>query len=379
MRTIIYGDGIAGRTIASLLYRGGHEVTHLCGGTGVSPEGDYPVMLWPHGGRILHELGVYEEYEKKSTEVNTQLLYGSRGKLLNLYALRDITPSFYPPRVVSKAQLLKVLKDEVIDAEKGLNIETVSNEPDEIIVTLSDGSTVAGDVLIFADGLDSKSTEYVNTRKRTRSAAWSCFVQWLPAEKAPLDELVERWWAGCAVSVYPCKERTGLLVCIANDISTMSCNDNLKAYYETVANVLSSYGIDWESQLAAINSVTPDYYPMSDARADTWVKGRAALLGDAAISYLPGSHVGASMALESASVLADELSRAPGKFAPDALKLYARRRKPRAEFVQNQARAVMEFKLVKSLRYARMRDTLIRFHDMRQLTGPKVKLLQAPL
>lgn len=67
-------------------------------------------------------------------------------------------------------------------------------------------------------------------------------------------------------------------------------------------------------------------------------RGRTTLVGDAAAAFLPTASVGASMALESAAVLADELSRTDPAYVPNALALYERRRRTRVEAAQTQSR-----------------------------------------
>lgn len=60
---------------------------------------------------------------------------------------------------------------------------------------------------------------------------------------------------------------------------------------------------------------------MADVRTPRWVQRRVALVGDAAAAFLPTAGIGASMALESAAVLADELSRTSSDYLPNALAL----------------------------------------------------------
>jgi 2-polyprenyl-6-methoxyphenol hydroxylase-like FAD-dependent oxidoreductase len=56
------------------------------------------------------------------------------------------------------------------------------------------------------------------------------------------------------------------------------------------------------------------YWRLDDCRAPSWRAGRVALLGDSACGFLPTAGIGASMAMESAAVLADELDRTDAKF-----------------------------------------------------------------
>jgi len=52
-------------------------------------------------------------------------------------------------------------------------------------------------------------------------------------------------------------------------------------------------------------------------------------LDDAAAGFLPTAGIGASMAMESAAALDDELARTDSRFVPQALQLYEKRRKHR--------------------------------------------------
>ena len=70
-----------------------------------------------------------------------------------------------------------------------------------------------------------------------------------------------------------------------------------------------------------------------------WTRGPVALLGDAAHAMLPFGGMGASMAMEDAVVLVDELAQtARRKGPPHALHRYERRRRRRVGMVQLNAR-----------------------------------------
>lgn len=62
-----------------------------------------------------------------------------------------------------------------------------------------------------------------------------------------------------------------------------------------------------------------DYH---DLRMDRWYMGRVVLVGDSAHAVLPTAGGGVSMAIESAVVLADELSRTDSKYFSQALEVY---------------------------------------------------------
>lgn len=75
-----------------------------------------------------------------------------------------------------------------------------------------------------------------------------------------------------------------------------------------------------------------------DVRLPRWSAGRVSLLGDSAAAMLSTAGVGASMAMESAAVLAQELAMSDSRLVSYALARYERRRRKRVDRVQSQSR-----------------------------------------
>ena len=75
-------------------------------------------------------------------------------------------------------------------------------------------------------------------------------------------------------------------------------------------------------------------------KMDKWVDNRVALLGDAAHAMEPFAGIGASMAMEDAYVLADELSKVDAKNINTALNNYQRRRSNRVKLARHQTRSM---------------------------------------
>jgi len=121
------------------------------------------------------------------------------------------------------------------------------------------------------------------------------------------------------------------------------------------------------------------FWRLTDVRAADWTRGRVALLGDAAAAFLPTAGIGASMAMESAAVLADELSRCDARSIPDALSLYVARRRRRVERIQDESRRLARFMFVKSAAVARARDLVLRLYSLDRLAGSIAKAFDEPI
>ncbi|WP_026731113.1 FAD-dependent oxidoreductase [Fischerella sp. PCC 9605] len=82
---------------------------------------------------------------------------------------------------------------------------------------------------------------------------------------------------------------------------------------------------------------------------------------DASATFLPTAGVGASMAMESAADLYDELSRATSKYVPNAIDLFIKRRRNRVDAIQAESRRLAKLMLLKSNLFASGRNSLMRF------------------
>lgn len=85
------------------------------------------------------------------------------------------------------------------------------------------------------------------------------------------------------------------------------------------------------------------------------------------------------MALESAAVLADELSRTDAAHLPNALDLYVKRRRRRVEVAQSQSRRLARLVFTRSQSFAFARDRLLRFMNMERMVRPLIKQLTEPI
>ena len=144
-------------------------------------------------------------------------------------------------------------------------------------------------------------------------------------------------WAGpdCHLVHYPLKDRK-----VYNAVITVNDGSTDVARGEAVpdAQVRRLFDGVGDRARAFLNAGTGwRRWTLHDREpADTWVKGRAALLGDAAHPMLQYAAQGACMAIEDAAVLADRLAEYDDPQA--ALDVYAADRRERTARVQRLSR-----------------------------------------
>lgn len=107
-----------------------------------------------------------------------------------------------------------------------------------------------------------------------------------------------------------------------------------------------------------------DFY---DLKLPQWRRGRIVLIGDASAAILPTAGVGASMAMESAAVLADELSRADSQVLERSLERFIARRRARVDRVQDASRTLARYAIVGHPVAATLRDLIVRAYSQRRM------------
>ena len=167
------------------------------------------------------------------------------------------------------------------------------------------------------------------------------------------------------MGLYPVKDKVGIFLGGPNDLVQ---EQGLKDFATKIKKeILPEFAILHQSLDALAATVNPFYWEFHDCRAKEWQKNNVILLGDAACGFLPTAGVGASMAMDSASALVDELSRTDKEHMEYGLKLYIKRQKKRVEKAQEDSRNLGKLMFVKSNLFAKIRDYAIRFYSIKQL------------
>lgn len=343
---LIGGGGIGGLCAAIALTQAGQPVRVL-EQSDVFSEAGAGIQVGPNAWRLLQNWGLGELISAFAAIPQGIRIYdGLSGELLNTVHLGRRSEQRYgaPHIVIRRAHLQKCLLEAAwsqadLDITTGFQVTGCQNVDHGVETFGTSGASVRGRAVIGADGLQSTLRECVEkTRPETIGmTAWRATIR---ASDAP--ELLRQSdigvWMGprCHLIHYPVD--AGKEVDIIAIIQETFHYDGWGAPGET--EDLLPFFFDWNQGLYQILEQLTGWtkwtlFTMKPLKA--WGHGRLTLLGDAAHPVQPFLAQGSAMAIEDATVLADEIQKSPDEI-PAALRRYEELRAQRVARVQNASR-----------------------------------------
>jgi len=345
LKVLIAGGGIGGITALLALRQRGIEAELFEQAEAFTQVGA-GIQISSNAARVLRTLGLNEALARVAVyPEGRDYRAWDTGERLYYTPLGARAESHFgaPYYHAHRADLLDVLLGGLGKEGFRLNahVDSVVQDADSVTVTLADGSTATGDVLIGADGIHSTVRGQLFGREQPRytgNVAWRGLV---PAEKvAHLDlERVTGVWMGpnrSIVQYYVAAGRTFNWIGISRAMHPARESWLAEGRIE---DALAEYA-GWHSIIRTVIASTPrvlhqalyDREPLPD-----WRVGRVVLLGDAAHPMMPFYAQGAAQSIEDAYVLAGCLAAAPDQPVA-ALERYVKLRQPRTAWMQGLSR-----------------------------------------
>lgn len=329
MRAVIVGAGIGGLATAIALRRTGWDVTVLERAPELEPLGA-GITLWPNALRALDALGV--DVERVSVPAGEgaglrnpagKVVAGSEGvelRALHRGDLQNALLAAIPADTVrTDCPVGKVLDDSVITGDEA----------------------ISADVIVAADGINStvRAQLWPGAKPEYRGyTAWRGVTARHTITLTEPGDAGETWGKGLRFGIVPLPDGGVYWYAAANAPQN-------ERFPDEHAEVVRRFG-SWHDPIPAILSATVpgavlhhdifDLPPLS-----TYVKGRVALLGDAAHAMTPDLGQGGCQALEDAVVLAGSLAEAAEVGA--GLAKYDAERRPRTQSIAKLARQIGKF------------------------------------
>lgn len=342
MRIIVIGAGIGGTTAALAMARLGHEVVVFDQVRENKPVGA-ALSLWPNGVQVLNWLGLGEDVANLGGRMDTMSYReGSTGESMCRFSLERITlATGQRPYPVARADLQAMLLDRLEDrVHLGTRVTALAQDADRVYVTVADGTIHETDLVIAADGARSAARDYVLGAPAHREYVGYLNINGL----VPVDDVIgdpSQWTTyvanGKRASVMPVAgDRFYFFFDVPQETGAVPARDEIVPY---LRREFAGWApgvqrlIDRVDPGSSLNAV--EIWDLPPIRQ--WVRGRVALLGDAAHTTAPDIGQGACSALEDSYVLGTVFATTT-LGVTDSLLRYERARVDRAADLVHRAR-----------------------------------------
>lgn len=355
LHVIVSGGGLSGLALAHGLIKDGHDVTVIERDTDLNARAGYYLTLNDFGGKALRRClpdDLFALYQRASRRTPDR-----RASIVLTPGLQEVSsmPSMalsddpdYPDTGIHRRTLRQILAARLEGVLRlGRRAVSFTEDGEGVSVTLDDGTTVRGDLLVIADGVRSQLRQQRLPDARvidTGIQGISLFgitpitpelAAVVPAElyDGNANIVADRSGTRCLLVAFrPREEVASLAASIAPDVRL----DPVQPYFMVSCSVPDGTEVphrdDWNAEtpsrlraamLKAIEGWHPAVVALVEGQdldsifripfayvepLDPWTPSRVTMIGDAAHAMLPTLGMGANMALNDARLLVDELA-----------------------------------------------------------------------
>jgi 2-polyprenyl-6-methoxyphenol hydroxylase-like FAD-dependent oxidoreductase len=320
----IVGGGFAGLTAACALAQRGwtvrvHERADQLRTTGAG------IYIYENGLRVLEAVGAYAAAVKGAPFAHTREVRDGSGRLISVHSWKG-------------SRVFSIVRQNVINAlaavAQSAGAEIVTNSAaagatPEGEVVLTDGATLKADLIVAADGSNSRLRDGLGLLGKRKFLVDGCtrlLMDKTTAERTAGDGRTIEYWSGTRRILYtPCSE-TDIYIAL-----TMLDRDE-------AAKVVPVRKDDWKRWFPPLEALidrigTQGRYDRFDLiKLKRWSAGRVAIVGDAAHALPPNIGQGGGCAMMNALSLAVYLERTNDVAA--ALEAWERNERPITEHTQ---------------------------------------------
>ncbi|KAH7032111.1 hypothetical protein B0J12DRAFT_582955 [Macrophomina phaseolina] len=365
LKVLIIGAGIGGLTAAIGLRQQGHNI-EVFERSELLREYGAAMHLAPNCTALLNRFGIDPGTVggtpmRKVNTSKTRLIFAKQ--LISRSAASDIQQEHY---LIHRVDLHNELKRKATAIEsgghpvrirRGASVSHVDCEA--AALTLMDGQTISGDVVIAADGVHSSTRNIIaGDDSQPFLTGKSCYRYVTPISEIRKDPVTAQFVEspGCCLEVlggdrsvifYPCANNTSLYTGAFLPMSEVGSTEKgwgQAANKEKLLNSFSSFPPHIRALLEKAPEDSVQAWNLLDCpEVKRWTRGRAVLFGDAAHPFLPYMGQGAAMAIEDAACISALLQEGTTATAiPRLLELFQNYRKERvdriAEFTRRRGR-----------------------------------------
>ena len=341
LKVIIIGAGMGGLTTGIALQQAGYTVEIYDRVRELRPAGA-AISLWSNGVKVLNHLGLGQAIAQVGGKMDYMTYYDLNGEMLTGFSLQPLINQVgQRPYPVTRTELQQLLLHAIAPGTVRLGTKCIGVEQDQESVTaiFENGDRATGDVLIAADGTHSELRNYVMGRNIKRQ--YVGYVNWNGLVAMSDDLAPKTSW-----DMYVGHHQRASLMPVGGDrfyffLDVPMPQGSLgspETHREDLTIAFKGWADPVQRLIQRLDPTTTTRVEIHDTEPlTTLVRGRVALIGDAAHSMAPDLGQGGCQALEDAWVLANYL-RTTTLGVEDALQRYNTARQDRVANIVDRAR-----------------------------------------
>lgn len=308
-RVMVIGGGVAGPAAALALRRAGLAATVYEARPDGGDNAGAALRLPRNGLAALDTIGAYESVAKASVPLPRTDLGTGSGRHLGSVML-DTGSDGYQPRVLSRAKLAQVLRDEAArcgaDVKIGKRLVHAEQTSAGVLATFHDGTTVEADVLIGADGINSTVRQAVAPAAEPSYCGTHIIYGYTPpiSDAQPSPDAFKIFWGKKATFGYT--NATGDFYWYGSIPAPEPHTTEPADPEHWRRHLLRLFRRDRTPASAIIHAATVIVPTSTRELTDlpSWHNDTMVLIGDAAHAAVPATEQGAALAIEDAVVIA---------------------------------------------------------------------------
>lgn len=314
-RVLIVGGGIAGMALAIGLRRAGIH----CELVEINPQWTFSGLGIALGGpalRALKMIGILDQCVASGFGYSSFNVADGDGNIIGTVQLPRLNGPDFPATIGVTRQALhlvlqRAITDTNVPVRLGVTIDAIKQNGEKAFVTFTDGREDHYDVVVAADGANSKVRDMLFGEqwrpKYTGQAVWRATVSRPPQVQSRTSYHGSRNKAG----YNPLSDRDMYIYLVQNLPRFVRITESRLA--EVLRDLLSEFGgIIGAARAEITDSKHIAYRPITSLiLPPPWYAGRVILIGDAAHTATPHMAAGAGIAIEDSIVLCSLLASAP--------------------------------------------------------------------
>ena len=312
-RVLVIGAGTSGTAATILLRRAAIDVDLI----EVAADGNTAVgsgiTLQGNALRVLRELGIWEQVRDDGYAFDEVGITTPDGTVLHVQKDIRTGGGDLPATLgMQRPRLQQILLDAVrasgADVRFGVTAETLEQDGQGVTVRFSDGRRAFYDLVIAADGLNSRTRAHIGIEEKPEPIGMGIWR--VAAPRPPEVTRTDLAYGGCCYIAGYCPTSESTLYAYLVE----GCHDRASldpaSFAARMRELAAGYGGAWPQIAESITDGAVVNYTWFDRLLveGSWHRGRVVLIGDAAHACPPTLAQGAAMSLEDALVLTELLT-----------------------------------------------------------------------